>query len=450
MYIRGFAFYRRRDSGTPARRPMHPPRRRIIPSRRGVLFMAAAGLSAWLVGDGCEHENPPAPPPAGTPTVRVLLLEDVPQANFSATDAPTVRVGSVAQRVDLSAGGSAGLPITFAADGWRIGDTRIAGGGGAAELIIEPATLGSVRVDGLPHRGRYRCVPTSPGRFDVINDLDMESYLQGVLAKEMLAGWHPEAYRAQAIAARTYALYESLTGPAGPPSRAWDVYTDQRSQVYGGIAGESAKSREAVEYTRGIVLTWGEPGHRKIFKAYFSACCGGISQSAADAFGDPPIPPLGEQYRGDCCSASPKFNWGPIVMSRDDLTRRVRAWGVWAGRPEANLAKLASLDISYVNRFGRPVRFQITDARGSRYSLGSEDLRHACNADPHGGPTLPSSFFHPMADPGSDTIRFETGHGSGHGVGMCQWCAEMQARAGQGCQQIVLSAYPQGVLIRAY
>jgi stage II sporulation protein D len=404
-----------------------------------VLFMAALGVSAYFTA-GCEHENPPPPVPASTPTIRVLILENVAEANFSTSSSAIVRCGrGAAVNMAFSE------PITLAGDGWHIGGSRIDGGIG--ELSIEPVQGGMLRVNGLPYRGKFRCVPTVAGRFAVVNDLDLESYLQGVLAKELLATWQSEAYRAQAIAARTYALYESLAGSAG---RAWDVYSDQRSQMYGGIAAETYKSRDAAEYTRGIVLTYGQPGRRKIFKSYFSACCGGITQSAADAFGDPPIPPLAEQYRGNCCDASPHFNWGPIVIGRDELTRRFRAWGVSTNRAQASMAKLATLDISYVNRFGRPVRFQITDYRGARYSLGSEDLRHACNADPHGGPTLPSSFFKPLVDPGSDTIQFTAGHGSGHGVGMCQWCAEMQARAGQTCQQIAASAYPQSVLIRAY
>ena len=58
----------------------------------------------------------------------------------------------------------------------------------------------------------------------------------------------------------------------------------------------------------------GSPGREVIFKAYFSSCCGGIAQSAADAFGDDNIPPLADQNRGKCCSDSPKFNWGPIAI----------------------------------------------------------------------------------------------------------------------------------------
>ena len=235
---------------------------------------------------------------------------------------------------------------------------------GAGELTLEPATVGSLRIEKRAHRGRYRLVPTSGGKFDVVNDVDVESYLQGVLARELLAPWHIEAYKAQAIAARTYALYEARTSGGG---RHFDLYPDQRSQVYGGIAAETAKSRDAVESTRGIVLAYGPAGREKIFKAYFSSCCGGITQSAADAFGDPAIEPLSDQNVGPRCVASPRFNWGPIVISRPELTRRIRAWGSNNDRAERNLGALARIDPQYVNRWGRPIRFLVIDARGRSF-----------------------------------------------------------------------------------
>ena len=68
---------------------------------------------------------------------------------------------------------------------------------------------------------------------------------------------------------------------------------------------------------------FGPPGQEKIFKAYFSSCCGGITQSATDAFGDPYIPPLSDQNVQNLCNASPRFNWGPIVIAKSELTSEV-------------------------------------------------------------------------------------------------------------------------------
>lgn len=396
-----------------------------------------------LVPMGCGHETNPTGFAAGIPVVRVLVFENQQQVTVSASESPMVRVGPSAALRRLELPANVEIPVILNAKGWQIGTELL----GAGELTLEPAAIGSLRIEKHAYRGRYRLVPTSGGKFDVVNDVDVESYLQGVLARELLPTWQPEAYKAQGIAARTYALYEARTSGGG---RQFDLYADQRSQVYGGIAAETSKSRDAVEATRGVVLASGPAGQERIFKAYFSSCCGGITQSATDAFGDPSIEPLSDQNIGPRCIASPRFNWGPVVISRPELTRRIRAWGIANNRAERYLVSVARIDAQYANRWGRPIRFLLTDSRGARFSLSGEELRRACNTDAHDGNTLGSSFFRPVTDERADTIRFEDGHGFGHGVGLCQWCAETEARRGERASQIVLAAFPSAKLLRAY
>lgn len=397
-------------------------------------------LFAWP--GGCAQQSGRYSPPAGTPTIRVLLLENQQRVDLSASSMPTVHVGSQGggQQLQLPAGTS--VPITLNPSGWQIGSAQL----GIGPLSLEQSIDGSVRIDKHAYHGSYRFIPVAGGRFDVINDVDLEDYLQGVLRSELFANWHDETYKAQAIVARTYALFESRTDGIGRP---FDVYSDQRSQVYGGIDAETPRSREATQATAGIVVAYGSPGREVIFKAYFSSCCGGISQSASDAFGDEAIAPLTDQERGKCCSDSPKFNWGPIAIPKAELTRRFRAWGVWRKQPFKDISPVARIEISETSRFGRPTRFIVTDARGYRYSIRAEDLREAINTD--AGPTgvkVFSSFFKPVEH--GDDILFTEGHGFGHGVGMCQWCAEHQAGQGWNDEAIVLSAYPGAKLVRAY
>lgn len=407
---------------------------------RYLILLIFFPLFAWP--SGCAQQSGRYAPAAGTPTVRVLILENQQQVNVSATAMPTIHVGpqGPAQQLQFPAGMS--VPISLTPAGWQIGSAQL----GIGELLLDQAVDGSVRIDKHAYHGRYRFVPVAGGRFDVINDVDLDGYLQGVLRSELFANWHDEAYKAQAIVARTYALFEARTDGVGRP---FDVYSDQRSQVYGGIDAETPRSREATEATAGIVVAYGSIGREVIFKAYFSSCCGGISQSAADAFGDDNIPPLTDQNRGKCCNDSPKFNWGPIAIPKAELTRRLRAWGVWRKQPFNNIAPVERIEISETSRFGRPTRFIVTDARGYRYSIRAEDLREAINTD--AGPTgvkVFSSFFKPV-DHGTD-ILFTEGHGYGHGVGMCQWCAEHQAAQGWNDEAIVLSAFPGAKLVRAY
>ena len=226
-------------------------------------------------------------------------------------------------------------------------------------------------------------------------------------------------------------------------NRQWDVYSDTRSQAYGGIASETDKSRQAVDSTAGIVLAYGPAGNEHIFEAFFSSCCGGITQSAYDAMGGPPIPPLMEQNVGALCNASPKFNWGPIVLTKVELTRRIKLWGTRRSHPIKDMTSLDRIDVQYVNRYGRPISFLITDTRGTKYLFNSEHFRAACDTDAGTGPTLPSAFCKPVVQP--DSIAFVEGHGLGHGIGMCQYCAEARAEQGMTAEQILALAFPQSV-----
>jgi stage II sporulation protein D len=409
--------------------------------------MARAGLIGLIfamlvfVPAGCRQSAGAAPNGAGAPIVRVKLLEKQDQIVLTAAQPPVVRASADPSAHRLNIPGGSSVAITLAPQGWQAGGVDLGAGN---ELHIQPAFDGGLRVNGQGYRGVYRLVVVAPGKFDVINDVDIDSYLKGVIPREMPSRWDMEAYKAQTIAARTYAMYDVAV--AG--NRYFHVYDDTRSQVYGGIAAETSKSVQSVDQTAGVVLAYGPSGRERIFHAYFSSCCGGIGQSAADALGEADIPPLGERNVGSLCNSSPRFNWPPVVLRKDDLTRRVRAWGAKRNRPEKDMAMIARLEIAQPNRFGRPVRFVITDVRGAQYSLSGEETRWAINTEPQNGPTVLSSFFKPVNE--TDVIRLVDGHGWGHGVGLCQWCAQSWAERGVRHEDILRASYPGSILVRAY
>ncbi len=398
-------------------------------------------VTLCCVAIGCSQQTaPPAAPKAAQgPIVRVKLLPDQKQITLAATQPPLVRLASDSpKRLNVAPGTQ--LPVARTATGWAIGNVMV----GAGELTIIPAVDGSLSMNGKPYRGRFRFVPTKAGEFDVINDVDIDGYLKSVVPREMLPNWDLQAYKAQAIAARTYALYVAKTSGG----QTWDLFPDTRSQVYGGLASESPKAVAAVDETAGVVVAHGPPGKEKIFKAYFSACCGGVTQSAWDAFGDAYSIPLSERNVGPVCNMATRFNWGPIVVTKAELTRRFRAWGAAKDRPEKNMQPVKTLAVAAANRHGRPVRFEVTDVKGNRYSWRSEELRWAVNAEAAKGSTLNSSFCK-IVDEG-ESIRFLDGHGHGHGVGMCQWCAQARALSGWPHENIVLWSFPASKLVRAY
>lgn len=368
------------------------------------------------------------------------------QVKLTASEPVWVRAGSdvTPHAVRLP---SAGVMVQFSGGSWRIGGVTM----GEGELTLTPEAAGGAQIEGRRYRGRYRLVPVTADSFDVVNDLDIDGYLKGVVSVELYSSWEDQAYMAQSIAARTYAIYEARTSGAG---RYWDLYADERSQAYRGMESETAKSIRTVDATAGLVVAQGPAGGERIFKSYYSSCCGGKTQSAYDAFGDDYTRALSEEERGGTCSISPRFSWGPIVISKQEIARRI---SVWAKRrseqqgalvPETRMQGVDRIDLAYLNKLDRPVLFYVTDTAGQRFMMRAEDLRTAINTDAAAGSILYSGFFKPVND--RDVIRFTEGHGYGHGVGMCQWCAQRLALMGWDHKRIVLWSYPGAKLIRAY
>lgn len=151
--------------------------------------------------------------------------------------------------------------------GWKrfSGDGQFQGGDGTLELVLPSGTM--------PYRGTLRAASPRPGEQarDTVNVLSLEKYLRGVVPHEMPALWEPEAVRAQAVAARTYAASER----SAPRGAHFDVYDTTQSQVYGGVDAEHPASNRAIRATRRDGLAHGdEPAFTQ-----FSASNGGWSSA---------------------------------------------------------------------------------------------------------------------------------------------------------------------------
>ena len=176
----------------------------------------------------------------------------------------------------------------------------------ASPLTITGAR-GGVQVNGrsghAASNGRYRgdlqLRAAAIGGVAAINALGLDDYIRGVVAGEMPSGWPQEALRAQAVAARTYAVATSKNGDG------FDQYADTRSQVYNGIAGETAPTDAAVAATAGeVVVSGGKP----IVTYYFSSS-GGRTENVENAFiGAAPAPYL-RSVEDPYDAASPRHRW---------------------------------------------------------------------------------------------------------------------------------------------
>jgi stage II sporulation protein D len=229
----------------------------------------------------------------GRKEVRVLLAEGRRAVTISstlpfvATDATgaTFKLpkGALTLRVDLKLPSESG-PVSA-----------------LAPLVLRPAKKGVLGLDGRLYRGKLEVVPQ--GEFlRVVNVAALESYLQGVVAGEMPYTWPAEALKAQAVAARSYALASLVKG------KPFDLYSDPRSQVYLGVAGEKASTTQAATATAGEVVLYGG----KVATTYYFSTSGGKTASAADVFGFN-VPYL--VSRPDPWDKlSPYYRWGPVLI----------------------------------------------------------------------------------------------------------------------------------------
>jgi stage II sporulation protein D len=178
-------------------------------------------------------------------------------------------------------------------------------------LLFQPGTS-PLQLKHL-YRGSMQ-VDVVGGKLRAINVVGLEQYLYGVVPSEMPFSWAPEALKAQAVVARSYALATRKTG-------AFDLYPDTRSQVYLGIEHEKPSTTAAVDATAGkVVLYQGE-----VAKTFFFSTSGGRTASAEDVWGEP-VPYL-VSVPDPYDSISPHHTWGPVAYTGASLAKRLKMKG---------------------------------------------------------------------------------------------------------------------------
>ncbi len=448
-------------------------------------FAAITLLAAW---QGCETYQPAASPtpPASSPARPATTTAPppthpgprlpplTPVATLRAEPVVRVRIAVHESVVRMSApGGGAlqftpphGQPVSLTAPVTvtrRGGAYVLAPASGqslqwaVAELYVRAATgpigVGASTYPGTIslHHARDDDGLVRPGAgIDAINHVGVETYLPGVLEHELYASWEPEAYRAQAIAARSYAIDRTTRHR----HRTFDLESNTKSQMYGGSATRP-KAIEAVRATYGQVLAW----EGNVVPGYYSSDTGGLGQDAAIAFpGERAIAPLAAHDHGGWSqqAGSTKFRWGPVSRDRADLSRRIAAWGAAQKQrdPVADLRLVTHVAVTQRNRLGRPAQFTITDATGRRFALGPEQFRFACNyAAPQLSALSPAQQLYSSCveiNVAGERVVMTGGRGYGHGVGLCQWGAQGMAKAGHRHPQILANYYPGAAVVKAY
>jgi len=289
---------------------------------------------------------------AAEPEVRVLLQGGQRKVAFSGV----ARLGTTpldpAKTYNVIRGGS-GLVL-------REGTKRLfttapplrvdAPGGGA--FLLNGVSVPGIR-DGR-YRGALELRPAARG-ISVINALGLESYVRGVVSAESPSAWPAEALKAQAVAARTYAI----TSRAGSISAGFDQFADTRSQVYKGVAAERASTDAAVSATAGQVVTYaGQP-----VTTFFFSTSGGHTESIENSFvGSAPKPWL-KGVEDPFDDLSPKHRWKPQTLTVTQAAAKLR--GLVKGR-------FRRIDVVQRGTSPRIVRAQIVGSRGNTTVTGPQ------------------------------------------------------------------------------
>ena len=288
------------------------------------------------------------------------------------------------------------------------------GGGHLRGSAFDPMTLLTAFLGAVVLLGIVNLVRRGKGLL-VINQVDLEEYVKGVVPAEVNSAWHIEMLKVQAVAARTYALYQHMLSA----SRDYDVAASIQDQVYRGRQGVDARVQEAVESTRGLVVTHeGAPIY-----AAFSSTAAGITEDAMVVWSKD-LPYL----KGVECPfdvESPYYQW-KASFRVTTLERNLRHQGFAVG----TIATMTPVGFS---RAGRVAKLRILHSKGELIVRG-EDLRKAI-----GYTVVPSTQF-TIESIGQDIVL--AGYGAGHAVGLCQWGAKELAELGYSFPSILRYYYP--------
>ncbi len=213
------------------------------------------------------------------------------------------------------------------------------------------------------YRGTLEVRPSSvPGKLNAINAVEIEDYLKGVVPKESPASWPIEALKAQAVAARSYAIATPVRG------NGFDQYDDTRSQVYGGASAENVQTNQAVDETRLQVVTYGG----QVAQTFFFSTSGGHTENnelSSLGFGGTPILYLRgvpDPYEAE--AGSPYSHW----TRKFSLTKMNAALGGLVR------GKLRSVVVTQRGASPRIVRANLVGSRGTTSVTGPQ-LRDALN-----------------------------------------------------------------------
>ena len=389
--------------------------------------------------------------PARAPDIRVLLAEGRESVMISAGEG-------------LIVSASGGITLLESPEKCAL---RISGGPSNIELMLEPpgnvaaaqekVTItprgaAALSFEDVTFAGSMSIVIGADRKLMLVNTVPLETYLEGVLPHEMgdpgADGF--DALKAQAVAARTYALERIEKHPA----ERFDVYAGVRDQVYQGLKGRNNHASVAVNDTRGMVAGNGE----SLVKAYYCGCCGGHTsdirqvwpkREPADYLSG--IPDRDEKSGRAFCRDNRYFRWRYSFTGKElgDMLRVTLPKTL--GISSSDVGEVLDVRIEGRAPSGRVTAVVIQTTKNG-FTVTGDEIRWVLMADPVKGRILPSIMFNfdKIMEQGRMAFLSIGGGGNGHGVGMCQSGAIAMSKKGYTYQMILKHYYPGCDVVRAY
>ena len=402
---------------------------------RIIILIIAAGLLA--IG-GCRQKSPTPPPSepqgiypevSGEPSIRIRALASTAPLELIVAGPYKMRVVTVNGENYNGAGQSAvTIGVTATDKGVKLGKDVYR----EAEIIPEKGVSMRLRTYNggksreLVFPGSYTFSRDRQGRTQIVVSLPMERYLVGVVAGEMPMHFPPESLKALAVAARTFALYHLRTRAA----HSYDVECDTASQVWNPAAGD-ARARMAVTTTRGQIIT---ENHR-LFPAYFSADCGGVTTNGKYVF---PAADVNALSGGVRCAYPTPYTWKKNY-TRETISAKLSAAGLNNGRL-LRLELLNERKESLGNVLGRVYYVRLVNENNVERIVSAESFRKALG---NGKNDMASVRMLATFLTDNHTISFQ-GQGFGHGVGLCQHGAAYEAGKNHKNHREILEKYYPG------
>lgn len=268
-------------------------------------------------------------------------------------------------------------------------------------IWLEPSGDGVVWIGDRWYRGRVLLTRQGSG-ITAVNYVDIEDYLYSVVGAEAVPSWPQEALKAQAVAARTYALYKRNTSK----NSVFDLDTTTATQVYKGLGSEYTTTHQAVKATNGQIMTYSN----QPILAVFHSSSGGHTENVEDIWTSP-LPYL----RGvvDYDQTAPVFQWNKTISPSS------------ISRIAGGVGNVRALVPQKTTPQGRIVTMQVVGDRSTKTVAGS-DLRSALD--------LRSTLF--RVSPAGNGLQV-SGRGFGHGLGLSQWGTYYLAQNGVNYRQIL-------------